>query len=91
MNHRPVASPEKSDDAIMGTKTSNYSGHGLTLKQPRGLWAAMSNMGKVWPCRRTKEKKKKLKVVFVWGPWKYLGQVLPSTQLRLYSSNKFHS
>lgn len=67
MNHRPVASPEKSDDAIMGTKTSNYSGHGLTLKQPRGLWAAMSNMGKVWPCRRTKEKKKKTQGGFCMG------------------------
>lgn len=44
----------------MGTKTSNRSGHDLTLERPRGQStevesAVMSNMGKmVWSCRRTR-------------------------------------
>lgn len=50
------------EETTVGTKTSGFSGHGLTLEQPRGQTtevarAVMSNMGKKWPCRRTKKKK----------------------------------
>lgn len=43
----PSPLQQKLCDAMMGAKTSNYSEHGLTLERPRGLWAAMSNMGKI--------------------------------------------
>jgi hypothetical protein len=59
MDYRPIASPATPGDAIVGAKTSNYSGHGLTLERPRGLKAAMSNMGKILAVSPHKGKKKK--------------------------------
>ena len=52
----PSPLQQKLCDAMMGAKTSNYSEHGLTLERPRGLWATMSNMGKILAVSPHKEK-----------------------------------
>jgi len=67
----------------MGAKTSNYSGHGLTLEQPRGFMGSYEQHGEGLAVSPHKENNQKLQHEFIWGPWKYLGQVLRAHRLYL--------